>query len=94
MVSEQAIRQRSYEIWQREGCPPGKSLEHWFRAEAELLAEQQRKQKARAFAYHATLYRFEEWQRAVLPKPRISVPPQVTMAKRLVRDGRSVAAWA
>jgi hypothetical protein len=92
MVLEQAIRQRSYEIWQREGCPSGKSLEHWLRAEAELLAEQARKQKARTFPYHATLYRFEEWQRAVLPKPRISVPPQVTMARRVARDNHPAAA--
>lgn len=92
MVLEEAVRQRSYEIWQREGCPSGRSLEHWLRAEAELLAEQQRKQKTRTFPYHATLYRFEELQRAVSPKPRISAPPQVTIANRLVRDGRPVAA--
>ena len=29
------IRQRAYEIWQAEGQPDGRALEHWCRAEAE-----------------------------------------------------------
>lgn len=39
-IPEEAIRQRSYQIWQREHCPQGKHLEHWFRAKAELRSEQ------------------------------------------------------
>ena len=35
-ISVEAIRQRAYEIWEREGRPVGKSAEHWLRAEAEL----------------------------------------------------------
>ena len=30
------IQQRAYEIWQAEGQPDGRALEHWRRAEAEL----------------------------------------------------------
>lgn len=30
------IRQRAYEIWQREGCPQGRDRIHWLRAEAEF----------------------------------------------------------
>ena len=30
------IRQRAYEIWQAEGQPDGRALEHWCRAEAEI----------------------------------------------------------
>lgn len=30
------IRQRAYEIWQAEGCPPGNELRHWLMAESEL----------------------------------------------------------
>jgi hypothetical protein len=30
---------RSYLIWQREGCPHGRALDHWLRAKAELEAE-------------------------------------------------------
>jgi hypothetical protein len=34
--TEKNIRERSYLIWEREGRPPGRSLEHWLQAEAEL----------------------------------------------------------
>ncbi len=39
LVGEDEIRQRSYEIWQREGHPSGMDAAHWFRAKAELEAE-------------------------------------------------------
>ena len=32
------IRQRAYEIWQAEGRPDGRALEHWCRAEAEAAS--------------------------------------------------------
>ncbi len=40
MISEEAIRLRSYFIWQREGCPEGRHAEHWQRAREELAVEQ------------------------------------------------------
>lgn len=91
MVSEEAIRQRSYEMWEREGCPDGKAEEHWFRARVELEAEQP-KREYRTAAYHMVLYRFDEKLRTVLPRPRISVPPQKYMANRVPREDRSAAA--
>jgi Protein of unknown function (DUF2934) len=33
---EQAIRERAYAIWEEEGRPDGKDLEHWCRAEDEI----------------------------------------------------------
>ena len=33
---EEATRQRAYALWEREGRPDGKNLEHWLRAEAEI----------------------------------------------------------
>jgi hypothetical protein len=90
MVSEAAIRQRSYEIWQREGCPEGKSEEHWFRARVELEAEQP-KREFRTAAYHTILYRLDERLRTVLPRPRITTPPQKFMASRISRDQRPAA---
>ena len=33
-----SVAQRAYEIWQREGCPDGRAMEHWLRAEAELAS--------------------------------------------------------
>ena len=38
-VPEDAIRLRSYQIWQEEGCPHGKALAHWLQAKAELEAQ-------------------------------------------------------
>jgi hypothetical protein len=92
MVSEEALRARSHEIWLKEGRPEGKALEHWLRAEAELEAEQRRRE-LRIAGYQKTVYRFEEVkQRVVLPRPKISKPPQVVMAQRVPRDGHPVAA--
>ena len=36
---EDRIRARAYEIWQREGSPPGHENDHWIEAEQELDAE-------------------------------------------------------
>lgn len=36
---EQRIRQRAYEIWEREGRPHGRDAEHWQQAAAEIDAE-------------------------------------------------------
>jgi hypothetical protein len=33
---EQAIRERAYAIWEEEGRPDGRDLDHWRRAEQEL----------------------------------------------------------
>lgn len=34
MDKEEQIRQIAYEIWEAEGHPEGKAIEHYFRAEA------------------------------------------------------------
>jgi hypothetical protein len=33
---EQAIRERAYAIWEEEGRPDGRDLDHWRRAEQEI----------------------------------------------------------
>jgi hypothetical protein len=33
------IRERAFRLWQEDGCPEGRSLEYWFRAETELAGE-------------------------------------------------------
>ena len=33
---EWQIRERAYRIWEREGRPEGRSLEHWLQAEVEI----------------------------------------------------------
>jgi len=37
--SEDAVRLRSYYIWEAEGRPVGRALSHWLRAKAELAAK-------------------------------------------------------
>ncbi|HEV2549235.1 MAG TPA: DUF2934 domain-containing protein [Stellaceae bacterium] len=36
---EKRVRERAYQIWQREGEPPGRAAEHWAQAEAEIELE-------------------------------------------------------
>ena len=36
---EDRIRNRAFEMWQDEGCPPGRDLDFWLKAESELLQE-------------------------------------------------------
>lgn len=33
---DNAIRSRAYEVWQAEGEKPGRDLDHWLKAEAEV----------------------------------------------------------
>ena len=35
-IKEQIIRERAYAIWEEEGRPEGRHLDHWLRAEAEI----------------------------------------------------------
>jgi hypothetical protein len=35
-ASQQAIRERAYFIWEREGRPPGRAIANWLEAEAEI----------------------------------------------------------
>jgi hypothetical protein len=36
--NEDRIRQRAYEIWEREGRPHGEDLKHWLQAFQEIVA--------------------------------------------------------
>lgn len=38
-ITENDVRTRSYLIWEREGRPEGQQLDHWLKAQAELMAE-------------------------------------------------------
>jgi hypothetical protein len=35
-ANREAIERRAWEIWKSEGCPEGRSEQHWLQAEAEL----------------------------------------------------------
>ncbi|HKM70415.1 MAG TPA: DUF2934 domain-containing protein [Stellaceae bacterium] len=55
---EQAIRERAYAIWKEEGRPDGKALDHWLRAEAEIISatEQQASPLEKATAFYEKNY--------------------------------------
>jgi hypothetical protein len=56
-ISDEAIKERAYHIWMREGCPHGRDFEHWVQAQVELEAEQPKgngARKAKAAAPRAT----------------------------------------
>jgi hypothetical protein len=36
IANERAVRERAYAIWEEEGRPEGRHLDHWLRAEAEI----------------------------------------------------------
>ena len=38
-ANHQRIQERAYQIWLREGCPHGRDLDHWNRAEQEVSKE-------------------------------------------------------
>jgi DUF2934 family protein len=35
----QLIRERSYQLWEQEGRPDGRHLDHWLQAEREVVAK-------------------------------------------------------
>ena len=37
-IDENWIRNRAHELWEAEGCPNGKELDHWFQAMDEYLS--------------------------------------------------------
>jgi hypothetical protein len=78
MITEEAIRERSYYIWQREGCPDGRSVEHWTRAKSELEAE-----AVTMSAPPDEGRRIVEARKVVAPRPSISRPPSRSMSSRV-----------
>ena len=41
--AEQAVREAAYFIWEREGRPDGRALDHWRRAAIEMACEERRR---------------------------------------------------
>lgn len=84
--SEDEIRVRSYLIWQREGCPDGRSEEHWLRAKAELEAEFEADWRAASLEGDTTTF--------VLPLLPISSPPSRSVSARIGAESEPIAASA
>lgn len=73
-VSEELIRQRSYEIWLRDGCPHGLDVRHWLDARLEL--------EAGLGAAYLPSPDFE-WNTLVLPRPKITQLPRKRLSHRI-----------
>lgn len=80
MIPENAIRERSYVIWLHEGCPEGKSVEHWFRAKAELERD-----------FCSMLTSARTFRGYVFPRLPISRPPQRIFSERIATARISAA---
>ncbi len=82
-ISEEAIRERAYNIWVREGCPHGRDHEHWVRAQIEIEAEARGGRGARSKAKPAA---------AARKAPAAKTPAGKTPAKRKVKAPAKAAA--
>jgi hypothetical protein len=76
--SEDQIRDRSYQIWEREGCQTDKSEEYWLRAKTELEAELEANWHAASMEGETTAF--------VLPVLPISMTPSKSVSTRLNND--------
>lgn len=72
MIPEEAIRLRSYEIWERQGRPEGKAVEHWLTARMELEAETR-----------GRYVDISEWRTHVMPRLPATRRPQKTVSRRI-----------
>jgi len=62
-ISHESIARRAYEIWQSEGCPDGRAMEHWLRAVSELKKQSNR--------VESTVAEREEQREPEESKPRL-----------------------
>lgn len=90
--AEDAIRLRSYLIWQREGRPQGKALEQWLRAKAELEAELSAKPTPDGQRYASQSLR--KPLSFVMPRVPISSPPCRSVAARIAPEPRAAGTRA
>lgn len=82
--SDEEIRNRSYLIWEREGCQDGKSQEYWLRAKTELEAELEANWHAASMEGETTAF--------VLPVLPIATPPVKTVSVKLHEDDAELRA--
>ena len=70
-ISDEAIQERAYHIWVREGRPHGRDFEHWVLAQVELEAEERNGNGATAPKAKAAAPRSTP-PRAPAPKAKVS----------------------
>ena len=81
-IPEEAIRMRAYHIWEREGRPHGRDLEHWVQARIELDAEVIRIQPAPTAVSAARPQARANGSKAPAQKPSKSAAARPARAKR------------
>ena len=54
VISDDRIRERAYQIWEREGRPYGRDYDHWVQARVELIAEATASERPRKSAQLST----------------------------------------
>lgn len=79
--TDDEIRNRSYLLWESEGCQHGKDQEYWLRAKTELEAEIAEKIREASLAtMHGETTDF------VMPVLPISTPPAKSISDKLAQD--------
>jgi hypothetical protein len=85
---EERIRDRAYEIWQREGAEHGRHADHWLRAEAEIEAEDR---KAAATGQQSAAIAREAGATGTAPPPSPTPSRVATPARAASKPQRGVA---
>ena len=89
-IPEDAIRLRSYLIWQREGCRSGAELDNWLRAKAQLEKER----RTDADTPHRVGLPVRKPFAFVVPRIPVSTPPCRSVSARMVLEPRAQASVA
>ena len=76
------VRRRAFEIWEAEGRPEGRDVEHWLRAEAECTADTAKAAKPRKAAA----------ERKAAPKAAAPEPKTTTKTTNTVKPAKPAAA--
>lgn len=80
---EHRVRERAYEIWQREGRPDGNANAHWLQAEAELDALQvaalQKACNREALCCRRLAAALGLWRRELLRRQSLALPAAIVL---------------
>jgi len=79
-ISEDVVRIRAYQIWEREGRPHGRDYEHWVQAQVELESEAAKDNGDRRVAAARSAPARKE--KASLPTNRSAPPARAARTKK------------
>ena len=74
------IRERAHQIWEREGRPEGRHLEHWEMASAEIAAEAKPAKKPASLAKARAQAAAKKAKAVVAAEPRKRTARKTTIA--------------